>query len=67
MDEILLKKSLEMPPSERVAFSEMILASIEQENDDVRKSWITEVKQRMKLVSEGKSQLLDFEDLFSED
>ena len=40
MDETLLKKSLEMPPNERVAFAEMILASIDQENDEIRKSWL---------------------------
>jgi hypothetical protein len=67
MDNTLLEKALEMPPNERVAFAELILASIDYEEDKIRQSWITEVKDRIKAVNEGKSKLLDFESLYNED
>jgi hypothetical protein len=65
MDNTLLEKALEMPPNERVAFAELILASIDYEEDKIRQSWITEVKDRIKAVNEGKSKLLDFESLYN--
>jgi putative addiction module component (TIGR02574 family) len=64
MDSTLLEKALQMPPNERVAFAELILESIDCEEDEVRKSWIDEVKSRMKAVEEGKAKLLDFERLY---
>ena len=64
MDKSLLDKVMEMPPNERVVFAELILASIEHEEAEVRSSWITEVKDRMKAVKEGKAKLLDFEKLY---
>ena len=67
MDTTLLDKAMKMPPKERVAFAELILASIDYEEDIIRKTWITEVKNRMKAVKEGKSKLLDFERVFNED
>ena len=67
MDKALLEKALEMSPNERVVFAELILASIDHEEDEIRKSWITEVKSRMKAVDEGKAKLLDFERLYNED
>ena len=67
MDNALLEKALEMPPNERVVFAELILASIDYEEDIIRQSWIIEVKNRIKAVSEGKSKLLDFESLYNED
>ena len=66
MDNALLEKVLEMPPNERVAFAELILASIDYEEDIISQSWITEVKNRIKAVSEGKSKLFDFESLYNE-
>ncbi len=67
MDNTLLEKALSMPPNERVAFAELILASIDHEEDGIRKAWIAEVKNRMQAVSEGRAKLLDFEGLYNED
>jgi hypothetical protein len=67
MENALLEKALEMPPNERVAFAELILASIDHEEEGIRQSWIMEVKDRMRAVNEGKAKLLDFEDLYNED
>jgi hypothetical protein len=67
MENALLEKALEMPPNERVAFAELILASIDYEEEGIRQSWIMEVKDRIRAVNEGKSKLLDFEDLYNED
>ena len=35
METILLKKILEMPPNERLAFAELVLASIDYEEDEI--------------------------------
>lgn len=67
MDNALMEKALEMPPNERVVLAEMILASIDYEEDKIRRSWIAEVSNRIKAVNEGKSELLDFESLYNED
>ncbi len=61
MDKFLFEKAMEMPPNERVAFAELILQSIDFENEEIRDSWMEEVKDRMNAVKEGKSQLIDFE------
>lgn len=63
MNTVLLDKALELPPNERVAFAELILASIEHE-EEIRQSWILEVKDRMKAVNEGRAKLLDFKELY---
>jgi len=72
METVLLDKALELPPNERVAFAELILASIEYEEEEIRQSWILEVKDRMKAAQKGnaqkgKAKLLDFEELYNED
>ncbi len=67
MEKTLLEKALEMPPNERVAFAELILASIDYEEEEIRQSWIMEVKARIRAVSGGKAKLFDFEDLYHED
>lgn len=67
MDAALLDKALKMPPNERVTFAELILASIEYEEDEIRQSWIQEVNARMKAFNEGRAKLLDFESLYHED
>ena len=64
MDTILLEKALELPPNERVAFAELILASIEHEEERIRQTWIMEVNDRIKAIKEGKATLLDFEELY---
>lgn len=67
MEKALLEKALEMPPNERVAFAELILASIDYEEDIIHQTWIAEVNHRIRAVNEGKSKLLDFESLYNED
>ena len=64
MDKALLEKALEMPPNERLTFAELILASIDHEEDEIRQSWIVEVNDRMKAFNEGRARLLDFEGLY---
>lgn len=67
MDKILLEKALEMSPNERLAFAELILASLDHENDEIRQTWVSEVKDRMEAVRQGKAKLIDFESLYHED
>ena len=67
MDNTQIEKVLELPPNERVAFVELILASIDYEEGEIWQSWITEVKDRIKAVNEGKARLLDFESLYNAD
>ncbi len=67
MDSVLLEKALEMPANESVVFAELILASIDYEEEKIRRSWIAEVANRIKAVNEGRSELLDFEKLYNED
>ncbi|MBF0547722.1 MAG: addiction module protein [Candidatus Riflebacteria bacterium] len=67
MDKALLEKALKMSPNERVVFAELILASIDHEEDEIRELWLSEVKERMKAVNDGKAKLLDFEKLYNED
>ncbi len=67
MQSKLLDDVLALPPLERVAFAELILASIDREDDEIRRAWMDEVKKRMKSVAAGKSKLLDFEKLYRED
>jgi hypothetical protein len=66
MDKTLLEKALKMPPNERVTFAELILASIDHEDDEIRQNWINEVRKRMKSVDEYKTRLLDFPGLSNE-
>jgi Putative addiction module component len=65
MDKELFEKALKMPVNERVIFAELILASLEQENDEVRLAWLGEVNSRIKAVKEGRAKLLDFETLYN--
>jgi putative addiction module component (TIGR02574 family) len=64
MDNTILDEALKIPPNERVALAELILASIDYEEESVRYAWIAEVKDRMSAVREGKARLLDFQDLY---
>lgn len=66
MDKKLFEKALKMPVNERVVFAELILASLDQENSEVRLAWLNEVKNRMKAVKDGTAKLLDFEKLYNE-
>jgi len=65
MDKKLFEKALKMPVNERAVFAELILASLDQENDEVRLAWLNEVKDRMKSVKEGSAKLLDFKALYN--
>ncbi len=65
MNKELFAKVLKMPPNERLTFAELILASLEYEEDEVRITWIKEVNDRMKAVKEGQAKLLDFEELYN--
>jgi hypothetical protein len=65
MDEKLFEKALNMPPNERVLFAELLLASLEHEDDKVRTAWVNEVNDRIKAVVEGKAKLLDFDTLYN--
>ena len=67
MDNALLEKALEMPPNERVVLAELMLASIDHEDDEIQQSWIAEIKERMIAVREGRAKLLDFEGLYGAD
>lgn len=62
-----MQKVLEMPPNERVTFAELILASLDHEDEEIRQVWVSEVKDRMQAVREGKAKLLDFDSLYHED
>ena len=61
MNENLMNAAMEMSPNERVVFAELMLESIEHENDSIKEAWALEVKNRMKMVKEGKQKLLDFD------
>ena len=61
MDKELLNIAMKMPPNERVALAELILASIDYEEEEIRDIWLQEVNNRMESVKQGKSKLLDFE------
>lgn len=67
MDAALLDKALKMPPNERVTFAELILASIDYEEEEIRQSWVEKVNNRMQAFNEGRAKLLDFEGLYHED
>ncbi|MCP4267575.1 MAG: addiction module protein [Candidatus Brocadiaceae bacterium] len=62
-----MDKALALPPNERTAFAELILASIDIEEYEVKQAWVDEVKERIQAVNEGKAKLLDFESLYNED
>ena len=66
MNENILEKALKMSPNERVVLAELILDSIDHEEDSIRELWLSEVKNRIKAVNEGEAKLLDFEELYSE-
>ncbi|NOQ35354.1 MAG: antitoxin [Methylococcaceae bacterium] len=63
----LLNEAIKIPPNERVALAELILESIDYEDESIKKTWVSEVKNRMESVKEGKSKLLDFNQLYVED
>jgi hypothetical protein len=64
MDKLLINKAMKMPPIQRVALAELLLASIDYEEEEICDTWISEVNERMNAVKEGRSTLLDFDALF---
>ena len=66
MDKNLFEKALKMPPNERLTFAELILASLDYEEAEIRQAWINEVNDRMNAVNEGQAKLLDFESLYND-
>ena len=66
MENRLLEEALKMPPqaTQRVALAELILASIDHEEEGIRQTWVAEVQDRMKAVREGRARLVDFQDLY---
>ncbi|MCR4292385.1 MAG: addiction module protein [Candidatus Kuenenia sp.] len=65
MDKELFEKVLKMPPNERLTFAELILASLDHEDDEIRHIWVKEVNDRIKAVNKGQAKLLDFESLYN--
>ncbi len=63
----LLEQAKKIPPKERVVLAELILASIDSENEKINEAWVDEVQNRMKSVSDGHSKLLDFNELYAQD
>jgi hypothetical protein len=63
MDRLLIDKAMEMPPIQRVALAELLLASIDHEEEEISETWISEVHERMTAVNEGRATLLDFDAL----
>ena len=64
MESRLLEEALKMPHNERVELAEMILASIDHENEEIRQAWVAEVEDRMTAVREGKARLIDLQYLY---
>ena len=62
----MLDEAIKIPPKERVVLAELILASIDHEDNTIKEAWLSEVKKRMQAVKEGKSKLLDFNQLYVE-
>jgi len=63
MDKLLINKAIELPPIQRVALAELLLASIDYEEDEIRDAWVGEVNERMKAVRDDRATLLDFDEL----
>ena len=62
LDKLLISKVMQMPPIQRVALAELLLASIDNEEEEIRQSWINEANERMKAVEEGRSKLHDIDE-----
>ena len=67
MEQHLLDEALKLPPNERVEFAQLIMASIDCEDEKIRQIWLNEVINRKQAVKDGRAQLLDFDRLYHED
>ena len=47
MDKLLITQAMQMPPVQRVALAELLLASIDNVEEEIRQAWIGEVNERM--------------------
>jgi putative addiction module component (TIGR02574 family) len=66
MDSVLLKKALEMPPKARVVLAELILASIDNEDKEIQKSWLKEANSRLSAIEKGTAKTINFDELMNE-
>ncbi len=64
MEQNLLDEALKMPPNERIELAQLIMASIDCEDEEIRKFWLEEVKDRRQAVKEGRAKLIDFDSLY---
>lgn len=64
MDRALLERALNIPANERVELAQILLASIEVQDEGVRRSWIDEVQRRIASHRDGRSSLNAMEDVF---
>lgn len=67
MEQNLLDEALKMPPNERIELAQLIMASIDCEDEKIRKFWLDEVKDRRQAVKDGHAKLIDFDSLYHED
>ena len=63
----LLDEALKMPPNERIELAQLIMASIDCEDEKIRNFWLNEVKDRRQAVKDGRTKLIDFDNLYHED
>jgi hypothetical protein len=61
MERSLLDEALKMPPNERIEFAQLIMASIDCEEDKIRKLWLDGIKDRRQAVKDGRAKLIDFD------
>jgi len=67
MTQSLLDEALKMPPNQRIEFAQLIMASIDCEDDTIRKLWLDEVKDRRQAAKDELAKLFDFDNLYHED
>ena len=65
MNEAILEQVLEMKPSERLKFVQVVLASFDHEDAQVRDAWLLEVKRRIRSHDSGDAEFFDFEEVFN--
>lgn len=63
MDNALFDKAVKMSPTERVMFAELLLESIDYEDEKIKEAWLVEVKERMKAAKNGEARLVDLEQI----
>ncbi len=61
MDNALFDEAVKLTPNERVVFAELLLESLEHEDEQIKQTWLLEVKHRIKAVKEGEATLVDLD------